>query len=930
MPASPIYNLKVSEVFEALETSHEGLNTEDAKHRQSLYGRNLVKVKKTQPAWQGIFLYTLRFHSLLMYMAGIVAWLAGDTILAIMIWLAELGNTAFGFWREYRAGQAVEKLEELLPAVAHIRRNGQDQHLPASELVPGDLLILAEGDNIPADARIVEEFGFRVNNSALTGEAMPVYKNADASISHGISEIERHNLVFAGTSIAAGTGKAVVYATGMLTQFGRIARLTQTIEDEPTRLQREIKTLTRNLTIGAFIIGGGLALADWLDPAISYAFNPNPLLLAIGIIVSVIPEGLPATLTLSLAAATQRLANQHVLIKKLATVEVLGGVSVICTDKSGTLTENQMTVREIWVAHQQIKVTGSGYEPKGDFNPTFLAPEFQEDLLALLEAAACCNNARILPPNAEHRKWSGLGDQTEAALKVAAMKAGLNDKKLEATYPRVHEIPFDARRKRMSTIHRTNFHETAFVKGAPREVLQLCTHIQVGGQIVPLTNSLRAEIIDANDTYSRRALRVLAIARRELPKITGAYTAETVEQDLIFLGLMAMMDPPRPQVEAAIQALQRAGIRTIMITGDYGLTAESVARRIGLVTTANPRIITGAELEVMKDDELLPLLENEVIFARMAPEHKMHLVAAFQARGEVVAVTGDGVNDAPALRKANVGIAMGLAGTDVAKEAADVILTDDNFLGLVTAIEEGRTIFENIRKFMTYILSSNVAEVLPFLISGLFPIPQAITARQAMAVDMGTDMLPALSLGIEPPETEIMNHPPRRGHQPLLDNALLTRSLLWLGLLETGLCYLAFFGVYLFSGNADHIRGLSILLALPWPEFLFIPIEPQSVHITAITTYHVGVVMAQIGNAFACRVTYSHNSKVGWLTNRYLLLGILAELAIIMSIAYIEPFQTVFEHTNLPGSAWLVLAFIPIGLYGLEWIRKAIWQSRKM
>jgi magnesium-transporting ATPase (P-type) len=436
----------------------------------------------------------------------------------------------------------------------------------------------------------------------------------------------------------------------------------------------------------------------------------DPRLLALGVLVAAIPEGLPVTLTLSLAMAVQRLAQKGVLAKKLNIVETLGNVSVICTDKSGTLTQNQMTVREAWVSHQRIKVTGVGYEPRGEFIPSPIGQPFENDFRALMDAATCCNNARVIPPSLEHPMWTNLGDQTEAALKVTALKYDVNENALEAVYPRVHEIPFDARRKRMTTIHRNRDKEVAFVKGAPREVLQLCTHIRINDSIVPLSNAIRAEILTANDDYARNALRVLALASRDLPGKPSSYAVETIERELTFLGLMAMMDPPRPEVEAAIQTFQEAGIRIVMITGDYGLTAESLARRVGMLSSPNPRIVTGQDLESMSESELAKTLEQEVLFARMAPEHKLRLVSAFQSTGHVVAVTGDGVNDAPALRKADVGVAMGIVGTDVAKEAADIILTNDNFGAIVSAIEEGRAVYNNIRKFLTYIFSSNVRD----------------------------------------------------------------------------------------------------------------------------------------------------------------------------------------------------------------------------
>jgi magnesium-transporting ATPase (P-type) len=526
-------------------------------------------------------------------------------------------------------------------------------------------------------------------------------------------------------------------------------------------------------------------------------------------------------------------------------------------------------------------------------------------------------------PSLEHPGWTSLGDQTEAAMKVASMKDGITEDGLNRSLPRVHELPFDARRKRMTTIHREVNKEIAFVKGAPREVLQLCTKILINDQVVPLPNQLRAEINAANDHYARNALRVLALARRELPPRTGAYTPEGVEQDLTFLGLMAMMDPPRPQVEKAVQTCREANIRIVMITGDYGLTAESLARRVGMLTTKNPIILTGAELDELSDIALQELLDKEVLFARMAPEHKMRLVSAFQQRGDVVAVTGDGVNDAPALRKADVGVAMGIIGTDVAKEAADIILTQDDFGAITAAIEEGRGIYDNIRKFITYIFSSNIPEIMPFIVTANFPfIPLALSVRQILAIDLGTDMFPALALGMEKPEPDVMKRPPRPRDKPLLDNSLLWRAF-WLGSIEATLCFAGFLSVFIFSGHINRL-GLGFLAPLAsLVDFrLHIPFE-QAILFGA-TVYHAGVVMSQVGNALACRSDRMRNTSLGWLSNKYLWIGILIEVIGIVTIIYVPFFAKIFLHTPLPSWMWIGLGLNALVIYSMEWIRKAI------
>jgi P-type Ca2+ transporter type 2C len=925
MSSAPIYSLRVPEVFQALETSHNGLPTDEAESRRLLYGENVLSEQPHTPGWQKVIHQFRHPFVLLMLLTILISLWQHDWTLALIILLLTLTNSAFSYWREYRAEKAIEKLRQILPSYARTVRDGKEVHVPSSEIVPGDVLVLAEGDNIPADARVIEEYGLRVNNAALTGEAVAARKTTDASIPHNFSEVERPNLIFAGTSVASGTGKAVVYATGMLTQFGRIAQLTQAVQEKPSAFHLELQRLSRRLTAVAVVVGGiAWALATF-EPHISQHF-PNPVLLALGTIVAVTPEGLSATLTLSLAIAVQRLASRGVLAKRLDIIETLGNVSVICTDKSGTLTQNQMTIREVWVAKHRLQVSGVGYEPKGQYMPSPENSSYNRDLVTLLEAGLCCNNSRLSPPNQDHPTWTSLGDQTEAALKVAALKYNIDEDAVTMLLPRIHEIPFDARRKRMTTIHRKDNQEIAFVKGAPREVLQLCSHIQIDGKIQPLDDALRTEIMSANDDYSRRALRVLGLARRDLPPRSGPYTPESVETNLILLGLMAMMDPPRPEVEQAIQTCRQAGIRIVMITGDYGLTAESLARRVGMITEPNPLIMTGADLDALDDMALQKLLGNEIVFARMAPDHKLRLVSAYQAKGEIVAVTGDGVNDAPALRKADVGVSMGIIGTDVAKEAADIILTNDNFGSIVAAIEEGRAIYDNIRKFITYIFSSNVSELLPFLITASIGIPPALTIRQILAIDMGTDILPALALGTEKPEPEIMKYPPRRGSQPLLDKGLLRRAFLWLGLIEAGLCYLGFLSVYIFSGNVN-LLNQPFLNSINWPQLLLVS---GDVNVVAKTVFFAGVVITQIGNAFACRTSKAHNTQMGWGSNKVLLLGVALALCMIVGMTYIPILANIFDNSGFPAIFWPILALFGLALYTLEWFRKGVlrWIER--
>jgi P-type Ca2+ transporter type 2C len=920
MPNAPLHAVRPQDAYAALETCAQGLSSEEAAARLTLYGPNSLHLtKQVTVEWPRLLMQITHPMALLLWAAGLVAMISGRPVLGFVIGGVVLVNAVFSFWQEYRAEKVISSLETLLPDCARVLRDGTELNLPAVEIVPGDILVLAEGDNIPADARVVEEFGLRVNNANLTGEAMPARRTAEAALRPGLTELEMPNLLFAGTSVAGGTARAIVYATGSLTQFGRIVRLTREAPEKLSRLQLEMARVTRifslvALGIGALVFGVGVWQLGipWL-----FAF-----LLAIGIIVAIIPEGLVPTLTLSLAIAVQRLARRGVLVKKLAMMETLGTTSVICTDKSGTLTQNQMTVRDIWCGGRQYQASGGGYNPAGSISPVPGPLPEGSELRWLFHAAALCNNARLVPPAPERPKWTCLGDQTEAALLVLARKGHLEEHHALAEYPRIHEVPFDARRKRMSTIHQHGADQIAFVKGAPREVLQLCTRIRIDGEERTLDNALRAQILAANDEYARGALRVLALACRVLPPRAGGsdFSAEHVEQDLTFLGLAGMMDPPRPEVAEAIQSCRQAGVRWVMITGDYGLTADSLARRIGMLATHNPRILTGAELDQLSDAQLQMLLRDEVLFARMAPEHKLRLVAAFQARGDVVAVIGDGVNDAPALRKADIGVAMGVTGTDVARESADIILTNDNFGAVAAAVEEGRTVFDNLRKFATYIFASNIPELVPFLLTSLFNIPLALTVTQILAIDMGTDLLPALALGTEQPEPDVMTRPPRRRGQSLLDSSVFARSI-WLGLLETALCFSGFLFVYYWINPALWWR-------LPDPEWLsygeLMNHAAGRVYILATTMFHAGVVFCQIGNAFACRTERARVRLLGFLSNRLLLIGVAGEVALILLLVYVPFLAQLFEHMPPPPFFWLLLAAYAPALYIIEKLRKSL------
>ena len=916
--ARGLATLPPEQVYGALESSPAGLTSQEAEERLRRYGPNRIREAPKRPLIYSFLANFTNVMALLLWAAGALAFIARLPELGIAILAVIFINGIFSFYQEYKAERAIEALRKLLPSYARVRRDGEERRVEAEQLVPGDVLILAEGDAISADARITEEFELRTDNATLTGESVPVRRTAEPSIREDLPYVEQPDFVFAGTSVATGSGRAVVFATGTESAFGRIAQLTQTVQAAPSPLQVEVGRATRVVTVAAVVVGA-------LFFALATALTTTPLLeafiFAIGIVVAFVPEGMLPLVTLSLAVGVQRMAGRHALIKKLSAVETLGSTTVICTDKTGTLTQNEMTVREIWLPSGDVHVDGAGYEPRGDFKRDGRPiPPGDRDLELLLTAASLASNARLVPPSEAEPRWTILGDPTEGALVVAAAKYGLAARELAQAQPRVCELPFESARKRMSTINQSGPARRAYVKGAPSEVLAISSRIAVDGREQPLDERWRREIMARNDEYARGALRVLAVGYRDLRPEDVCYSVEEVERDLTFLGLAAMYDPPRAEVGQAVELAHQAQVRIIMITGDYGLTAEAIARRVGIVRTPNPRTITGPAVDAMSDEELRQALTGgEVIFARVTPEHKLRVVSALKELGQIVAVTGDGVNDAPALKRADIGVAMGITGTDVAKEAAVMILTDDNFASIVGAIEEGRGVYANVKKFITYIFASNVAEAVPFILfvlsGGAIPLP--LTILQVLAVDLGTDMLPALGLGLEAPEPGLMQRPPRSQQAHLIDRPLLARAWLWLGLLE------AFFGMaafYLFYWT----NGFCCRLApLPGRD------QVGLVYVAATTMTFAGIVAGQVGNVYAVRTDRDSTLSVGLFSNRFVNIGVVVEIAILLGIIYLPPLQRVFSTTALDGRYLLALVPVPFLLFGLEELRKWALRSRQ-
>ena len=916
-----IYRVAAKQVYDQLKTNKDGLSSEEAKERLQQFGKNTIKEKQGRPLYLQFLSNFISMMAILLWISGGIAFVAKMPELGVAVWCVNIINGIFSFIQEYKASKATEALKSMLASYARVIRDGKEVQILTDELVPGDVMLITEGEKISADARLIEASDLQVNQSALTGESNPVRKFSDAIHRNDLTNLEIANLIFTGSTVSSGSGKAVVFKTGMDTELGKIAGLTQNVTDEQSPLQKELNRLTKQISIIALTFGFiffVLAVFFVKDPvAESFIF-------ALGMIVAFIPEGLLPTVTLALARGVQRMVKKNALVKNLSSVETLGCTTVICTDKTGTLTQNEMTVNHLWLPDKELEVTGTGYAPKGEIidGDHKITSKTNPDVNLLLTAASLCSNARILPPDEKNPRYTVLGDPTEACLGVVAEKAGLKLENIQNEQPRIRELHFDSRRKRMTTIHQLNKpihgkNRVAYTKGAPKELIELCENVLINGQIQPITDDMKKKAMTANDSYARQGLRVLAVAVRylglddqDIPTSLSAYTPEIIEQKMTFIGLVVMADPPRPEVKEAVQKCHQAGIRIVMITGDYGLTAESIAKRIGIVTGDHPRVISGLELEGMSDDQLKNALKDEVIFARVAPEQKYRVVDNLQQLGEVVAVTGDGVNDAPALKKADIGVAMGITGTDVAKEAADMILTDDNFASIVHAVEQGRAAYNNIRKFLLYILNSNVPEAAPsmaFLLSkGAIPLP--LTIMQILFIDLGTDLIPALGLGSEKPEAGIMNKPPRNLKEPLLNRTILIKAFFWYGILESIVSLSAYFFV-------NSINGFSLGNLAE---------EGSATYIAATTMTLAAIVFCQIGAVMNCRTENESVFKIGFLKNVTINAGIILEVILLLVIMHVPLLQKVFGTAPIGVQSWTFLICIPPIILAIEEIRKAI------
>ena len=865
-----------------LHTSAAGLDPAEAARRLAQHGPNELPVGDTISPWSILLDQFKNVLILILLAAAALSVFLGHGIEAVAITVIVLFAVILGFVQEYRAERAIEALREMAAPTATAVRAGEDLEIPARELVPGDIVLLRTGDRIPADLRLIQSVNLKVEEAALTGESVAVDKH-DAPLANADLPLgDRRNMAFAGTAATYGRARAVVVATGIHTEFGKIAQMLQTIETGKTPLQENLDKVGHVLARAAFVVVGIIVLLGLLrgQPLIEM------VIFGIALAVAVVPEALPAVVTISLAIGVQRMVKRNALMRRLAAVETLGSTSVICSDKTGTLTKDEMTVRQILVDGQLLEVTGAGFEPHGQFSLVGVAVEPSEPLRQLLRAATLASDATIVQSDG---RWRVKGDATEGALVVAAAKAGLEKAGLDERYPRVYEIPFTSETKRMTTLHSNGQGMVAYAKGAPEIILASCARRLTAQGEADLDPAGREAILAAARQMASQALRVLAVAYKQ-----GA-TLQTAEQEMTLLGLVGMIDPPRPEARAAIETCNAAGIDVVMITGDHPLTAEAVASELGLLKTG--RVVTGAELESMDDAEFERQVEDIEVFARVSPAHKLRVVTALQGRGHVVAMTGDGVNDAPALKKADIGIAMGITGTDVAKEAAAMTLTDDNFASIVAAVEEGRGIFGNIKKYLMYLLSSNIGEIGLMAGAVLLGLPLPLTAVQILYVNLATDGLPALALAVDPPERDLMRRPPRNARVGIFTRPVVT--LMTVGGLWSTLINLSLFAWALNSGRSQA---------------------------EAMTMTFISLVLIQFFKAYNFR-SDRHSVLRRPFANKWLNLAIVWELLLLTLIVYLPFLHQPFGTFALPLQDWLIVIALAFTVSPV--LELAKWMVRK-
>jgi Ca2+-transporting ATPase len=918
------HSLGSEQVLEKLDTlAEQGLTEDEAAHRLEIHGPNQLTEAALPTFWQMLWEQFNNFVVMMLIAASIISAILKDYVEAAAIMAIVILNAALGVFQQRRAEKALAALRKLAAPDAQVIRDGSRKTIPAQKVVPGDVVLLEAGNYIPADVRLLEAVNLRIEEAALTGESVPVLKDASTRLEADVPLGDRKNTAFMGTLVNYGRGRGVVVSTGMRTQIGLIAEMLQSVEQEETPLQRRLDQLGKTLGWAALIICAIVFSVGWMR-----GYHPlDMFLIAVSLAIAAVPEGLPAVVTISLALGMREMIKRHALIRRLSSVETLGSTTVICSDKTGTLTQNEMTTTSMWVDGHIFTVTGSGYTLQGDFrlNNETVELENYPGALTNLWVAAINNDASLEMSGTSdgEKTYRMVGDPTEGALIVAAQKAGASYRELAAAYPRIQEIPFDSERKRMITIHQImdprhedaspfhdnedHHHYVVAVKGAPDLVLDLCEYYQrLNDEVSPLDEHQRMHILAANDRMTQDALRVLGMAYRVVPDLPDTSDPEALEKDLVFTGLVGMIDPPRPEVSPALVKGSQAGIRTVMITGDYPNTARAIAESIGLLRPGH-QILTGPDLNAMDDFTLKNEAQRTDVFARVSPEHKMRIVEALRANGEVVAMTGDGVNDAPSIKLADIGVAMGITGTDVAKESADMVLTDDNYASIVAAVEQGRIIYDNIRKFVFFLLSSNVAEIMIIFLPTLAGLPTPLTAIQLLWLNLITDGAPALALAMEKGDQDIMSRKPRPTKEPIINRSM-GLGIIIQTITQTGATLTAFI-----LGLLWHLQQALPAGANPFSYLLRYDWRGVDVQ-TAETMAFITLSLCELFRAYTVRSERLSVFRIGVFSNRYMQYAVGLSIVLLLLVVGVPFLQPIFNTHFMNAREWSIvlgLALIP-------------------
>jgi P-type Ca2+ transporter type 2C len=941
-PEAVWHALTPEEILEEFGSPLErGLSSEEAARRLEQFGPNQLTEAEGITIWQMLWAQFNNFVVILLVVAAVISALLGEAVEALAILAIVALNTTLGVIQERRAEQALAALRQLAAPEAHVVRDGHRVSIPAREVVPGDIVVVEAGNYIPADIRLVEAVNLRIEEAALTGESVPVQKNANIRLEADVPIGDRKNTAFMGTLVSYGRGRGVVVSTAMRTQIGLIAQMLQRVEQEPTPLQRRLDELGRLLGWGALAICALVFTVGWLR-----GYPPLEMFMtAVSLAIAAVPEGLPAVVTISLALGMREMIRRHALIRRLSSVETLGSATTICSDKTGTLTQNEMTVTRVWADGVTVDITGRGHTLEGEFlvdgGPVDLTD--YEAVLSTLWVGALNNDAEleISGETDTGQTYSMVGDPTEGALVVAAAKAGALPRPLNQAYPRVQEVPFDSTRKRMITIHdirgahpedispfdeaRPYHGYVVTIKGAPDLILELCNRFQgIDDKPRPLNDTQRMRILAANDSMTQDALRVLGLAYKDCPQMPDVNDLAKLEKDLIFVGLAGMIDPPRPEVTPALEKAARAGIRTIMITGDYPNTARAIAESIGLLRPGH-QVLTGPDLNALSDEALAHQVTYTDVFARVSPAHKLRIVEALRSRGEIVAMTGDGVNDAPSIKRADIGVAMGITGTDVAKESADMVLTDDNYASIVSAVEQGRVIYDNIRKFVFFLLSSNVAEIMIIFLATLAGLPAPLTAIQLLWLNLLTDGAPALALAMEKGDDDIMLRQPRPAHEPII-NKPMRLGIVIQTITQTSATLTAFI-----LGLLWHLQAGDLIPAGVNPLWYLLQHDWRGVDVqTAETMAFVTLSLCELFRAYTVRSERMSIFQLGLFSNWYMQYAVGLSIFLLLLVVNVPFLQPIFNtHTMSPVEWGVVLGLALIPAIAEEITKLYLrWQAR--